>query len=102
MKIKYCLRILGTLLILAICFKFIDLREIWNLLKQIDMIFYLPSLLIVATLRPNTSAWICRQSGLRDPPPEARIRRTGTPNRSNISKLSRIEYVTPSMIARTR
>ena len=49
MKIKYCLRILGTLLILAICFKFIDLREIWNLLKQIDMIFYLPSLLIVAT-----------------------------------------------------
>jgi len=48
MNIKYFLRLIGTLLILAVCIQFIDLGEIWILLKQIDLTFYLPSLLIVA------------------------------------------------------
>src|SRR3954471_21968497 len=50
----------------------------------------------------STSACICRQNELRAPPPEARICFTVTPSSSIIARQSRSEYVTPSMMARTK
>lgn len=49
MDIKYFLRLMGTLLIFAACIHFIDLHEIWILLRQIDLSFYLLSLLFIAS-----------------------------------------------------